>query len=654
MNTQDNNRILIIDDNADIHADFRKILTKTTAPSSALDALELQMLGETAAVASDTHFELHHAHQGEEGFNTFAAAKQAGQPFFAVFVDMRMPPGWDGLRTMKAIREVDNDATIVVCTAFSDHSWDHIAAEVKTLDKLLILKKPFDPVEAQAIARSLRERWVLLQQSKLRTDQLERMVAVRTSELETERAKDKVRMESLETVVAERTVELRKLAMNDRLTGLPNRVQFYDHLLAAIARSQAESDHTFALMFIDFDRFKIINDSLGHEFGDMLLCAISDRLREQMQHSPLRCVQPDGRPGALAARLGGDEFCVLLQGFSDEAIVVETAKQLLDTLAKPYELSGHRVNSSASIGITLSRFGYRSAEDMLRDADTAMYAAKSQGRGTCVVFDHSMHEKAMRLLILENDLRHAIDRGELSVWYQPIVSLTDRVPIAAEALLRWHHPKHGMISPADFIPLAEDTDLILPIGAWVFEQVCRQLQQHPHLRYLSFNVSPRQIAVTDPIKPFAAVLQRVKVDPTRLVAEITESALNCDPQLAQRAIDQLRSHGISVFLDDFGTGLSTLASLRRFSLDGIKLDRSFLDEQVSSRRTAAVIHSVMTMARDLDIALIAEGIESLEQVALLQTLGCETAQGYLFARPVPANDLDQALKESFPTERMAA
>lgn len=638
-----NNRLLIIDDNADIHNDFRKILSHS-ASSSALDALEAQMWGATSSQGEEATFELAHAYQGEEGFEMLRAAKAAGRPFSAAFVDMRMPPGWDGLRTVQEIRKIDQDATIVICTAYSDHTWEEIAKRIDGLDKLLVLKKPFDAVEVKSMVQSLTERWSLLVQSRLRSEQLEELVAVRTSELEAERAKDKLRMDQLEEAVAQRTSELRKTALHDRLTGLPNRAQFYDRLLAAISARYHNEAYRYAVMFIDFDRFKVINDSLGHEYGDMLLTSISERLSLVIE--PIREATPTCSTRAIAARLGGDEFCILIENYPDESHVHSVAEQTLNVLARPYDLGGRQVNSSASIGITLSRFGYRHAEEVLRDADTAMYCAKAAGKGRAVLFDPSMHERAMRRLVLENDLRHAIDRGELCLQFQPICSLETREIIGAEALLRWKHPQHGLISPSDFIPLAEETGLIVPIGNWVFEQACRWVQRVPELSYLSVNVSRRQLSDGEFPRAFDEVLARTQIDPRRIILEITESTLINEPETAARAIDEARKRKMRVFLDDFGTGLSSLGSLRRFPLDGLKLDRSFLDSEVFSRRAAAVIHSTITLARDLEMSLIAEGVESFDQVSLLQALGCQMAQGFLLSQPLDPEDLLRFVREA--------
>lgn len=651
-------RILVIDDNPDIHRDFEKILaphrvsaTGDAAKASAnLDALESLMLGNASPKPAEAGavdpVELSHAHQGEDGFNMIRDAARRGEPFVAAFVDMRMPPGWDGLRTIRAIREVDQDITLVVCTAYSDHSWEKISAEVGALDKLMVLKKPFDPIEVKSITQAACERQELLRRARMRNDELESLVRERTVELEEERAKDKERLGELEDAVQQRTAELRKLAMHDKLTGLPNRVMFYDRLLTAIEKSRADSRDAFAVLFLDFDRFKVINDSLGHLVGDQLLIGIAKRLDQTIAST----INPTNA-SAVAARLGGDEFCILLQSRNVDTRATDLAQRLVEVLSAPYELQGHPVVSTASIGLTLSTFGYSNAEDVLRDADTAMYRAKLDGRGRYAIFDRTMHEQAMRRLVMENDIRVAAERGELQLFYQPIVSIVSGEITGAESLLRWRHPKRGLVSPADFIPLAEETGAIASIGAWVLKEACTQMARWRStqgavaaLPYLSVNVSRKQLGDDRVFDAFQEAIDQSGVDPALITIEITESALVDDPDRAERTINRFRERGSRVVVDDFGTGQSSLSTLRRFQVDGIKLDRSFLDEEIATRRSAAVIHSVITLARDLNLELVAEGIESLNQLALLQTLGCEHAQGYLFSRPSDAMNFVEMLQ----------
>jgi diguanylate cyclase (GGDEF)-like protein len=639
-----NNRVLVIDDCLDIHEDFKSILASKSTTSSVLDSFEKNLLGsaQTAAPSQAAGFELVHAYQGEEGVRMLAEANASGLPFVAVFVDMRMPPGWDGLKTIREIRRQDKETSLVVCTAYSDHALQDIASDVGDLDKLLVLKKPFDTVEVLSIAQSLRERWALLQRSQLRMNELEDLVGERTAQLQAERAKDKLRLEELEEIVQKRTAELRKIAHFDKLTTLPNRAMFYDRLQTAVQRGKMEPARQFSLMFIDFDRFKVINDSLGHEYGDKLLIEIGRRLRQATQSSEFVA---ENEENCIAARLGGDEFCVLIDSMQHEDDVCRFARRLLDQLSVPYHLGGHEIVSTASIGITFSSLGYQSCEDMMRDADIAMYRAKMQGKAQFVVFDPTMHQQAVHRMVMEIDLRSAIARNELCLQYQPIISLHTGEIAGAEALVRWKHPKRGMILPADFIPVAEETGEIQALGDWVIERACTlvlEWKNNPKFRprYVSVNVSSTQISSPGFADRFKAIIQKTGADASRLVLEVTESGLMRDAETADAVLRALRETGAKVYVDDFGTGQSTLGMLRRFPVDGLKLDRSFLDKQVVSRRSAAVVHAVVTLARDMDIQLIAEGVELLEQVAMLQTLGCTEAQGYFFSEPVDLSRLE--------------
>lgn len=620
MNMDVNNRLIVIDDNPDIHRDFRKILggIAPAANTPTLDSLEDHIFGEPISTfASKAAFDLTHCYRGEEGCNTIRDANADNKPFFAAFLDMRMPPGWDGLQTIREIRKFDEEVTIVICTAYSDYSWHEIASQAGALDRLMILKKPFDPIELEQLARSLQERDALVRRARLRTDELE-------------------------SAVEERTRQLRKNALTDRLTGLPNRAMLCDRMFTLLSTRSGQSRVEFALLFIDFDRFKVINDSLGHKYGDKLLCAISERLTRELRVSDSVARVEACSP--IAARLGGDEFCILLDNIPDIASAEAVASRLVTILTKPYQLDGHEVISTPSIGITTSHIGYASAEDMLRDADIAMYRAKQTGRGRYVVFDRSMYEDAMKRQQLEYALPGAAQRGELIAHYQPIVALDDGSMRGVETLLRWNSPNLGMVPPNDFIPLAEETRDIMPIGEWVLRTACVQLAQweselQEAAPFVTVNVSRIQITHEAFLRQLRQAMTDIPFTPEKLVIEVTETALMQNPQAAERTLHAIRELGPRIYLDDFGSGFSSLSNLQRLPLNGLKLDRSFLECLTVSRRSAAIIRSTVTLARDLDVALIAEGVESLEHVALLQAFGCEAAQGYYFCRPKPASEI---------------
>lgn len=485
--------------------------------------------------------------------------------------------------------------------------------------------------------------------------QLEREVAARTAELEVANARDRRRMDELEQMVQARTVELRHAAMHDKLTGLPNRSMFYDRLYHVIQRAQRKPQLLFAVIFIDFDRFKDINDSLGHTFGDMLLRAIAQRLRDALRAAD--SVSRVDATGNLAARLGGDEFCILLEDLKEESDAMTVARRLLHELSRPYELGGRTINSTASIGVTNSTVRYTHAEDMIRDADIAMYRAKHLGRARAIEFNREMHGSAMRKIDIETDIRCAVERGQCRLVYQPIVSLVTGRAVALETLCRWRHPVHGDISPAEFIPLAEELGVVNAIGSWVLETAVGQFAEWRRswngndLSYLTVNISPHQLTAGDLVGQVRDILLRHQLDPASLVLELTETTLSRSPEVAIASIRALRDLGARVFLDDFGSGYSSFGILHEFPLDGIKLDRTFLDSAECTRRAAACIHSVVTLARSLSMDLIAEGIESYEQAALLQSLGCENGQGFLFALPTPSEDVAEVLDNISPAVR---
>lgn len=428
--------------------------------------------------------------------------------------------------------------------------------------------------------------------------------------------------------------ELMRAARLDRLTGLPNRGLFLDRLQRAIDRSDRAQKHSYAVMFLDFDRFKLINDSLGHDAGDALLVEIANKLRGHV-----RAVDPLSAniSGHLSARLGGDEFVVLLdelRGIDDAA---QIAQQLLEAFAKPHRIGKHEVYSTASIGIVCGDPSYERAEDVVRDADTAMYEAKRRGKAQYVVFDASMRERVQRHLKLESDLHKAIGRPQLQLCYQPVLSLQNGSLYGVEALLRWRHPTEGIIEPNEFIPIAEESNLILTLGEWVFEEACRQLARWQETlgamapKRMCVNLSCREFALPDLAQRIEETLAATGIDPAHIQLEVTEEAFVGDVAATVTAMQSIKHLGIELAIDGFGSGISSFASLHQFPVDVLKIDRSMLIGIEDSNDVASMIHGLAVMVKNLGIDMVAEGVETPGQVIALQELGCEYAQGFFFA-----------------------
>ena len=429
-------------------------------------------------------------------------------------------------------------------------------------------------------------------------------------------------------------------ALHDSLTGLPNRVLLLDRLAMSLARATRRPARV-GVLFLDLDRFKIFNDSRGHAAGDALLRIVADRLRLAI------------RPGDTVARFGGDEFVVVCDELADETEALRVGERMLRSLREPFMVGSEEIFISGSLGIALA--GADSAPDaLLRDADAAMYRAKDRGRSRCEVFDHTMRQEAASRMATQSALHRALERDEFRVVYQPVVSLVSGEVVAAEALLRWVHPDRGFVSPGDFVPLAEESGLIVPIGAWVFETAVRDWAgwraRHPDRNppVLHVNLSPRQLHQQEFLGFVHHVLGRYGVNPDRVCVELTETVLMEDLQRRRSPLMELRDLGLRMALDDFGTGYSSLTYLKRFPVDCIKIDQSFVAGLAVDAYDAAIVQSVIDLAHAVGLTVVAEGLETPAQLDCLRRLGCDQAQGYLFSRPRPTRDLDSVLTTSYP------
>ncbi len=447
----------------------------------------------------------------------------------------------------------------------------------------------------------------------------------------------------LRHALAEREMRERQLrhdSLHDALTGLPNRALFMKRLADAALRARREGDGLFAVLFLDLDDFKLVNDSMGHHVGDEVLVTVARRLEE--------CI----RGGDIVARLGGDEFAVLLERVEDARDTAMVADRIQRALTAPMTIGGYEWVTTASIGVVLSSSASERPEYLLRSADMAMYRAKHQGRARFEMFDRAMHAEALTRLQMETDLRRAVERQEFVLHYQPIVSLADGRVHGVEALIRWRHHERGVISPNDFIPVAEDTGLIVPMGRWALREACAQVkalgERVPSASglHLSVNLSVREFAQGDLVRAVSAALEDTGLAPAQLQLEITESAIIGQQDPALQTIAELRELGVAIHLDDFGTGYSSLSYLHRLPLDAIKIDRAFTSSMETEDRPRHVVAAILTLVGAIGLDVIAEGVASAEQLAMLRRMGCPFGQGYFFTHPLDADELEALLRRN--------
>jgi diguanylate cyclase (GGDEF)-like protein len=532
-------------------------------------------------------------------------------------------------RVVRSLWSADPRVQMVLALPDTDECWDEVRRHLRPGNALVAV--PVGTVNGPAVAQlaeALSAKWAAGAHAAATAAEVDRRVAARTA-------------------------DLHRLAMHDRLTGLGNRALLNERLSALLAAAAGDPGRTFAVLFLDFDRFKLVNDSLGHEVGDGLLIAIADRLRRTLRESDTvstGTADADAVPQwSTAARLGGDEFILLLDHLRSPADALGVAERVLANLSAPYRVRGHTIHSTASIGITTNTVGYTSGWAMIRDADTAMYRAKAAGRARHVLFDPRMHAEVVDRLTLETDLRAARDGEQLALQYQPILRLDTGAVIGLEVLLRWAHPARGMVPPSVFIPLAEEVGCMAELGSWVLGTACEQLgrwrSRHPAAFggiSVHINLSRRELLPPLPDR-LGHLLAAHALPPAAVHLEFTERAVADDPAVAVAVLHRLRDLGVELHLDNFGTGHSSLSCLHRYPLAGLKLGAGFTHDAMTRPADRTVLSAVIRLARDLDLDLVAEGVESPEQVALLRHLGCERAQGYQFARPLSPDQAEAAV-----------
>lgn len=634
---EQNTRILIIDDNKSIHEDFRKVLCSEKNESlQEVDDLEDELFGDDDSDSNDDNsnalisYDVDSAYQGQEALAMIQKAEEEGRPYSLAFMDVRMPPGWDGVETISRIWLKFPYIEMVLCTAYSDYTWDEIVSQLGATDKLLFLRKPFDAIAVQQMALTLVKKWNLGQQARHYVKKLEQEVNERTIQLK--KILDELELKNDALVSTNK--ELKHVALHDSLTKLPNRALFNDRLQHCIEIAQRESSH-FAVFIIDIDKFKQINDTLGHLTGDAVLYELGERLSISLRSSD------------TVARLGGDEFALVLPKISEEAPEL-LAQKIIDSLETPVIFGDQSVDVNVSIGMAIYPEDGETHDMLLKHADSAMYQAKRTGSGYAA-FDSIEDSKRQEKSQLITDLKYAVEANELFLHYQPVVDLKTNQVHGVEALSRWQHPEHGMIPPDQFIPIAEKKGLIQELTLWVFDvafKQCAEWHSKGNQIKVSINLSPRNFL--DPHLPDEIMnrLKHCKLAPEWVKLEITEHMAMTQPEKAFEIISKLEKLGLDISIDDFGTGYSSLSSLSKLPVKELKIDKSFVINMDAEKSNKIIISSTVGLAHELGLDVVAEGVENKESLDILQKMGCDRAQGYHICKPQSAEDLTKWLLTS--------
>jgi diguanylate cyclase (GGDEF)-like protein/PAS domain S-box-containing protein len=731
-------RILLVDDNKAIHDDFYKVL-KSEKEDEALHAAEVAVYGDKNEEQRKDTFNdyiIDSAYQGEEALEFVKLAVANQQNYALAFVDVRMPPGWDGIETVQRIWEVDSNIQIVFCTAYSDYSWKTITKKLNSSDNFLILKKPFDVIEIRQLAAALTRKWELNQQVQHQIQHLQEIVKERTIELETTLSLIKAAMEAtpegtlaigknntiltynrmflklwsiskvnLENEKIENLFEYLSLQVNesqqifkilkqahakpntvtnkewklksgtilefhvqpqylndeivgcvfsfrditerkrleeqllyqathDNLTGLPNRIILHDRLDQAIIHAK-QVHHCIGILAFDLDNFKEINDSLGHNIGDLLLKFTATRLLDSISEID------------TVIRMGGDEFIILLPQLENEESIIAKAQDLIDLFLTPCKLEDYSLTVTSSLGISIYPRDGADAMTLLKNADTALYRAKEVGKNCYQVYFPELNEHMLERVELITLLRDAVEKNELTLYYQPLVRTDTGRIIGMEALIRWNHPKLGLLYPQAFISLAEETGLIVSVGEWVLREACTQTKKWQDMfgmeLNIAVNVSGYQFRQRNFINTIKNILKVTGLDPRYLELEMTESLIFKNIPETSEKMNELKRMGIHLSIDDFGTGYASFSYLKDFPFDKVKIDKSFIEGIHLNAHDNAIVEAIISMTTKMGIEVLAEGVEKKEQVDFLRTHHGDQVQGFYYSKPLDVENSTQLL-----------
>ncbi len=622
------NRILIVDDNRDIHEDIKSILKPTIRRDNELEELKREIFDQE--VLPNKHIEIIYriddAYQGEEAIKLVLKAKYEEDPYALIFMDVRMPPGLDGIKTIAKIREIDKNVEIVITTAYSDYEWEEILDELGYCDKLLFMKKPFDSITIKQVALSLTSKWNLALANQNYVDSLEIQVQKRTKNFE--EIVEKLSREI--SLRKQKEEQLAYAAHHDELTGLYNRAALEEKINQEIISANQKSK-SFALVFVDIDKFKLINNTIGHVYGDRLIKTTSNMILSVCK-----------KEGVDIARFSADKFVILYHCEKDQNKIEDFIRNIMDLFKEHVIVEGSKLHITISIGVAVFSEHGDTADELIKNAETAVYSAKSRGNGMYSFFDCTMNKRLQERIDLDFYLSESLTNNEFKLNYQPQIDIKTGKVVGLEALIRWYSKDLGFVPPNKFIKVAEESGFIIPLGRWILYNACLFAKKVHNITKsnirISVNVSAVELMQSNFVESVQQVIEETGITPEALGIEITETVLMSSFENCVQKIQKLNEMGIEISLDDFGTGYSSLSYLKSLPINTIKIDKIFIDHIDKGDKDVILAEVMINIAEKLNMKVVAEGVETKEQLEYLSKYKCDMIQGYFFSKPLPEDE----------------